>query len=426
MKIVLSLGLLAGTNVILTFLMNWYILTTLGAGVHTDALYAGMAIPQFVLAVIGSSFTTALIPILAGERDARFQEQAWTFFWVVAVGLTALAAMLSLLAFLWVPLLVAGFSETTKSLTISLTRLQLTAMVFSALAGVLTAVGNARHRFLWVGTTPLIAALPCLAVLFWGLPRYGIIAAVWATLVRGLVHMALMLPFLGALKGFHPDQNSLSQVWERVKPLLYGTTYFKSGPLVDRFISSMLPPGGLSLFYLAHAGYSIANDLIYKALTTPMLALLANHAKASNHSDYQRVYIKRLRWVSLLTLAAYLVVLFAGESILMLLIGHGGLTKDTIRLLWLTLIAMGGFLVGGAIGQISAAAFYATGDTTTPTKVGVLGFTLGSALKIIGLVKFGLVGMAVAASLHQCFNAFVLHALLRRRQHQALAAVVSQ
>ena len=117
--------------------------------------------------------------------------------------------MLSLLAFLWVPLLVAGFSETTKSLTISLTRLQLTAMVFSALAGVLTAVGNARHRFLWVGTTPLIAALPCLAVLFWGLPRYGIIAAVWATLVRGLVHMALMLPFLGALKGFHPDQNSL-------------------------------------------------------------------------------------------------------------------------------------------------------------------------------------------------------------------------
>jgi putative peptidoglycan lipid II flippase len=186
MKIVLSLGLLAGTNVILTFLMNWYILTTLGAGVHTDALYAGMAIPQFVLAVIGGSFTTALIPILAGERDARFQEQAWTFFWVVAVGLTALAAMLSLLAFLWVPLLVAGFSETTKSLTISLTRLQLTAMVFSALAGLLTAVGNARQRFLWVSTTPLIAALPCLAVLFWGLPRCGIIAAVWATLVRGL------------------------------------------------------------------------------------------------------------------------------------------------------------------------------------------------------------------------------------------------
>ncbi len=426
MKLVLSLGLLAGTNVILTFLMNWYILTTVGAGAHTDALYAGMAIPQFILAVIGGSFTTALIPILSGEREDQFSQQAWTFFWLAAAVLTTLAILLSLLAFLWVPLLVAGFSVTTKSLTIELTHLQLIAMVFSALVGVLTAVGNARHRFLWVGMTPVLAACPSIVVLFWGLPRYGIVAAVWATLVRGVVNTALMLPVLGSPKRIRTNEVILVEAWRRVKPLLYGATYFKSGPLVDRFLSSMLPPGGLSIFYLAQAAYSIANDVVYKALTTPMLALLANHARTSNWRDYQRVYLKRLRWVSFLALAGYLVVLFAGDSILMLLIGHGDITRDKVRLLWLTLTAMGGFLVGGAIGQISAAAFYATGDTATPTKVGMLGFTLGSGLKVIGLIKFGLVGIAVAASLHQCFNAFALHALLRRRRHQTLAAVVQQ
>jgi len=426
MKLVLSLGLLAGTNVILTFLMNWYILITVGAGAHTDALYAGMAIPQFILAVIGGSFTTALIPILSGEREDQFSQQAWTFFWLVAAVLTVLAVLLSLLAFLWVPLLVAGFSVTTKSLTIELTYLQLIAMVFSALAGVLNAFGNARHRFLWVGMTPVLAACPSFVVLLWGLPRYGIVAAVWATLVRGVVSTALMLPILGSPKRFRSNRVILIEAWRRVKPLLYGATYFKSGPLVDRFLSSMLPPGGLSIFYLAQAAYSIANDVIYKALTTPMLALLANHARTSNWRDYQRVYLKRLLWVSFLTLAGYLVVLFAGDSILMLLIGHGDITRDKVRLLWLTLIAMGGFLVGGAIGQISAAAFYATGDTATPTKVGMLGFTLGSGLKVIGLIKFGLVGIALAASLHQCFNAFALHALLRRRRHQTLAAVMQQ
>jgi putative peptidoglycan lipid II flippase len=298
-------------------------------------------------------------------------------------------------------------------------------MVFSALAGVLTAAGNARRRFLWVGTTPTVGALLSLALLFWALPRYGIIAAVWATLVRGLVHMALLMPFLGSFsRGFHQSQHSLRLIWGRLKPLLCGTTYSKSGPVVDRFLSSMLPPGGLSLFYLAQASYSVANDMIYKTVTTPMLALLANHAKCSNRRDFRRVYTKRLRWVSFLTVSASLGVLFAGEPVLMLLIGRG-LTKEEIRLLWWTLSAMGGFLIGGAIGQVSAAAFYATGDTRTPAKVGALGFTLGSCLKVIGLVKFGLVGMAVAASLHQCFNALVLHALLRRRRHQVLDGVVS-
>jgi putative peptidoglycan lipid II flippase len=426
MKLVLSLGLLAGTNVILTFLTNWYILITVGAGAYTDALYAGMAIPQFILAVIGGSFATALIPILSGEREDQFSQQAWTFFWLVAGVLTALAVLLSLLAFLWVPLLVAGFSAPTKSLTIELTHLQLIAMVFSALAGVLTAFGNARQRFLWVGMTPVLAACSSFVILFWGLPRYGIVAAVWAALMRAVVNTALMLPILGSPKGFRTNQVILIEAWRRVKPLLYGATYFKSGPLVDRFLSSMLPPGGLSIFYLAQAAYSIANDVIYKALTTPMLALLANHARTSNWRDYQRVYRKRLRWVSFLTLAGYLVVLLAGDSILMLLIGPGDITRDNIRLLWLTLIAMGGFLVGGAIGQISAAAFYATGDTATPTKVGMLGFTLGSGLKVIGLIKFGLVGIAVAASLHQCFNAFALHALFRRRRYQTLAAVMQR
>jgi putative peptidoglycan lipid II flippase len=424
MKLALSLGFLTAANAILTLLTNWYILTTVGAGEHTDAYYAAMAVPQFILAVIGGALATVLIPILAGESEVEFKKQAWSFFWFVAISYSALAVLLSLSAFLWGPLLVAGSSETTQSLMVKLTDIQLIGMVFSALAGLLAAVGNARSRFLWVGTTPLIAALVSLSILIWGLPRYGITIAVWSTVVRGFVHMALLLPFLGSFRGLENNRYGLRLTWERLKPPLCATTYSKSGPLVDRFISSMLPPGGLSLFYLAFAAHSVGNDMIYKTLTIPMLALLANHAKRSNQQDFQRVYRKRLRWVSLLTGAAVLAVVFAGEPVLRLAIGRN-LSADKVRLLWVTLCAMGGFLVGGAIGQISAAAFYATGDTKTPTKVGILGFTLGSALKIIGLVKFGLIGMAVATSLHQCFNALVLHVLLKRKRHQAFAPVLS-
>ena len=241
MKLALSLGFLTAANAILTLLTNWYILTTVGAGEHTDAYYAAMAVPQFILAVIGGSLATVLIPILAGESEVQFKKQAWSFFWFVAISYSALAVLLSLSAFLWGPLLVAGSSEATQSLTVKLTDIQLIGMVFSALAGLLAAVGNARSRFLWVGTTPLIAALVSLAILIWGLPRYGITAAVWSTVVRGFVHMALLLPFLGSLRGLEKNLHGLRLMWERLKPPLCATTYSKSGPLVDRLISSHAP-----------------------------------------------------------------------------------------------------------------------------------------------------------------------------------------
>jgi peptidoglycan biosynthesis protein MviN/MurJ (putative lipid II flippase) len=76
------------------------------------------------------------------------------------------------------------------------------------------------------------------------------------------------------------------------------------------------------------------------------------------------------------------------------------------------LIALGGVLVGGAVGQVLSSSFYAFGDTSTPTRVGVAGFTLGLILKVGGFFLEGIHGIAVGTSAYYMINAVALYCLL--------------
>ena len=75
-----TLAALAFINIFLTFLFQWFIVTTLGAGMETDALYAGMVVPQMLLAVVSGSLLHVLVPIFTREKDNNFRLITWSFF----------------------------------------------------------------------------------------------------------------------------------------------------------------------------------------------------------------------------------------------------------------------------------------------------------------------------------------------------------
>jgi len=75
-----------------------------------------------------------------------------------------------------------------------------------------------------------------------------------------------------------------------------------------------------------------------------------------------------------------------------------GIGPNNVHTLWLTLVALGGTFVGGALVQATAAAFYGLGNTKTPTKVSTVLYTLYIPIKILAFIKFGLIGLAVSMS----------------------------
>ena len=101
-----------------------------------------------------------------------------------------------------------------------------------------------------------------------------------------------------------------------------------------------------------------------------------------------------------------------------LLYGIGELTPRLAKLgmqsLWVTLLCLGGLLVAGALGQVLSSTFYAIGDTRSPTRIGMIGFSVGIVLKISGFLFAGIQGIALGTSAYSILNVFLLRRKLAR------------
>ncbi len=404
MRNVLSLGLLAVLHIVLLFLIHWFVLGSLGPGEETDAFFAGMAVPQLILAILGGSLMQVLVPLLSTRNGEGLQRDAWGFFIFVGGLLSVISMLLSFSAPQWVPLFVPGFSNVGKRLMVDLTRIHLLGMVFTVLSSVLWAVYQSRKYFIWVAFVPVFTNAMSLSILVWALPRYGIMSAAWASLFGLVLQTLLLMPILGVYRRPDWKSNLYKEAWSQVKPLFLGASYYKTDPLVDRFLTSMAPVGGLSLFYLGHQIYGAATQVINKSIVAPIVPLLAQHAYEGNGKVFREVYLKRLFWVIVVTGTGYLLFLFVGEIGLKLIFTGRGMSEEHSSLLWWIMVCLVGVFIGGAGAQVTSAAFYTRGDTRTPTKLGVWIYTLYIPIKILVFWKYGLIGLAISTSLYYATN----------------------
>jgi putative peptidoglycan lipid II flippase len=399
-----TLALLAGATTLVNVLFQWYVITHLGVGIETDALFAGMAVPQFIVLVMSSTLPPVLVPILATDDEGTFRQNAWGFFIGVTGIFTLLAVAMFATAVYWVPLLVPGFSDPARTLAISLTRIQLVNMVFTASLSILWGVHRARHKFIWVELSALLSGALALALLVPVLRVYGIAGATLLLVVETGLQMICLLPGLGRWQ--RPDWGSaaMREAWRRIRPLLLGMTYLRTDLLTDRLLASMAPAGGLSLLNLGQQIYGVANVIAEKAISIPMAPKLATEASSQKWSEFKHSYHRRLLVMGGMALSGYAVLMIAGERILNLVIGHGGVTRANVHLLWQIMAALGGFFIAGSMGLITWAGFYAMGDTRTPTWVWTITYTLYIPAKVVAFLRFGLIGLGAMTSAYLFLN----------------------
>lgn len=422
----LVLGGLAGLNVLVGFAYQWYTLTYLGPGRATDALFAGMMIPQLVLAVGSGSLTHVLVPLLTQSDETSFRRDAWTFLQGIGVLFGACAVLLALGAAYWVPWTVPGFDQSGIALTVQLVRVQLIGMVFTACTAVLWSVYHARQRFVWAEISPVLASGIVFPFLVVALPRIGVTAAAWALVLKAALQMLLLLPGIGRYHWPEFGTNATWAAWTRVRPLLLGTTFYKTDQFVDRFLASMAPAGALSLFHFAQQLYAAGHQVLNTAIAAPMVPLLAQRAHQRDWIGFRSISAHRLRWMLAVTVLGLVGIAVVGLPVLSFLFGYGRFSSAEIDRLWWLMLAAGGIWIGGAAGQILSTSFYARGDTKTPTKVGVFGFTLGIGFKVLGFYLGGIIGVALGTTLYYLMNAILLQVLFSWRLRQTSSAVIPQ
>ena len=395
-------------------LMPWFVVTRMGVGIQTDAFFASGALSQLIFLVASFSLMQVIVPLLATEDEKTFQRDAWGLFLAISGVFVLLSAGLFVTAPYWVSLIVPGFSAEALQLTVRLSRIQLLGMIGNALVAVLWSVYYARQRFLWAEVSSVIANAVALVFLYWTLARYGIVAAAWATVLNLGLKVGLLMPILGRWQKPNWNSYAIKEAWRRIKPFVLGQTYAKSEPLIDRFLTSLTTAGNLSLLYFGQQIYSAINLVIVKAVSTPTVPRLAIAAKNRDWRSFRHVYRERLIWILVIAITSSSVLFFIGEPVLRLMIGHGGISTQNVHMLWWIMVALAGLLIGGTAGQVISTAFYAIGDTRTPTMLFIGTYTVYIPLKILVFLRYGVIGIAVATSVHMTVNFLVQLVVLER------------
>ena len=403
------LVVLAGLNLGGGFLMHAYILARLGAGVETDALFAGMALPQVMLAIVGSSFMHVVVPLLAGSGDHEFRRDAWGFAATTLAVFAPIAVVLAVLAPRWTPLVAPGLPAPGRHLLVEIARIQLIGMVCTALVGVLWAVQRARHRFIWGSRDghrhPPRLWLPGHHAAAVGRPR----RCVGAVLHVG-VHVALLAPGprpLPDLRG-QPGDGGRGVASAAAADARHGVRPHRADRQSRAVVArrrwrpvALLP---------VPAGGAAALQVTHNALIAPTVPALAAEAKDAHWTAFRA----RLRHSARSHRRGHRHRLRAARP------GRPGVRRNGPGIgvgnrprAWWPIVGLGGVLVATPLAETCRAAFYAMGQTARPVRIDAAVFTLGLVLKVAGFLAFGVWGMAVAASMHAVLSVLALRAGLR-------------
>jgi putative peptidoglycan lipid II flippase len=426
MKVVrkyLGLGVITVANLALQFIFQWYIIVHFGVGEISDAFFGAIALPQFLLLVMSGTLTKVLIPIIVKQEEQDFEKEAWTYFQVIGLLFIFIAVLLWLTAPWWVGVLLPGFSSAGSAMALSLTRIQLLAMALSAILGVLWAVQSAKERFYFIENTTLAANIASLLILWLAIPVIGIYAAAWASVLRILLQVILLMPVMGKYQ--RPDLRSkgFRHTWKQLRPLMAGNFYFKTDALLNRSLTSTGSTGELTLLDLAQQLYNMGSTIVGKMMVNTLIPTLSHKATLPDQGRaLYNTFKRRLYLLLVVSLLFYLLLLFVGQPLLKVLFAFQHLDQSNVALLWLLMLLLLGFWVASLVGMLTTGTFYARGDTLTPTRIGVILFTLYIPVKIYTFKYFGVEGLAFSISIHMLLNVGLQVFFIHRASRQQFAA----
>lgn len=415
-----GLGVVVTINLALQFLFQWYIIISLGPGLYTDALFGALALPQFILVVLSGSLTMVLIPMMAKHKNDEFLEESWTYFQTVGILFICIALLLLATAQWWVTWILPGFKETNFQLIINLARIQIIAMVFSALLSVAWAIHSAKGNFFTIEYTSIIANIIAFILLLIFIKPLGVYAVAWISVLRLILQVSFLMRIMGPYRRPNFNSSSYKESWKKFKPLMAGNAYYKTDTLVDRYLTSKGGAGELTLLNLAQQLYVTANSILVKVLVNTMIPEMAKANAAGDEKRYSRILKKRLIISFTCTTISFISTLLIGQWVLGFIFSFKKFTIDDVHKLWWFLVLLGGYLIGGLIGSVTSGSFYAKGDTSTPTKIGTILFTFYMPIKIFCYFKFGIVGLAISISTYYVVS-FLLQLFFLRKHLSPIA-----
>ncbi len=414
----ISLAYLASR--LLGLLRDRLLVAEFGKGPLLDAYNAAFRLPEILFTLLVSgAFAVAFIPVLTEYLEKKQRDEAWqitsSLLNLLVLATVAGGIVVAIFAEPLTTLIAPGFDPERHRITADLTRIMMITPVLFAISSVLGSVQQSFNRFVIFSLAGVFYNLGIIAGIIWLAPGASVYGVAWGVVI-GVVLQTLIQWFGLYGLGFRYQPvlkiklKGVRQTLKLMVPRSIDQGVDQINYAVETIIGSTLAKGSITAFTLANNLKNVPLVLIASSITTAVFPRLAARAAKGARTELIETYVQTARLILFLAIPAAIFAVLARGYIVRLLYGFGD--ADTAN----TLGWFAGTIVFTSLFMLVSRIYYAMQDTRTPLYLSLGSIPLNIILSLILSKLYGVVGLAMSASIVAFLETMILLWILKRRQ----------
>jgi putative peptidoglycan lipid II flippase len=396
-----------------------------GISAVMDGYFGAIFIPIILYTVlITGALSPVFIPILL-EQDTNDSHRQLSETFSVLINTVLLFLMLViglgvLTAHIWLRVLFSGYDPATIQLATQLTYIMFPAVLFLALAGILTALCNGFDKFALPSFAPSLGSFAIILAALFARGTRAIYIVAAATAIGFLLQfLVLVPPTLSLGVRYRPFVNLRHPANARLLrlggPLFAYLMIANACAFLERNLASGLSTGAVATITYAMRLFTVPANFLVAPLAVVLYPQLARHALCENLDHLRRQVSRIFRLVLFIFLPLSIWISFNALPLTRLFYEHGhfALQDSVVTARVFRLYSIG--ILPNALGIIVLRCFYAVQDTVTPLLAEAVDLVFYVVTATFLAKHYGLAGLALARGMSFVVVAGILIIALRNR-----------
>ncbi len=420
------LTLLTGISRVLGLIREMSRAAFLGTNWLGDAFSVAFTLPNFMRRLFAEgSATAAFVPVFSDYLAEGDKEKTQEFLKAIFTVLLFLVTIVVIIGICTAQWLVLPFKSDHHDEMALLTRIMFPFLGFVSIAAIIQGMLNSMGIFGPSGMAPILFNLCWIFVPYLIGARMGNAARAMAVgvFVGGIAEILCQIPALKKT-GYHLGLMQIGpafrhpgtkRVLSLIAPTIIGMAAYQLNILVSSALATQAGTGAVSAIQYSLRLQELVLGVFVASAGTVLLPDLSRSAKLGNWPSYVHSFGVALKAIFLITIPVAAFSLIEGEDIVVLLFKRRQFGDESVRLTTAVFFCHMLGLAFIAANRIASSAFYARGDTVTPTKAGIVSIAVNIVAAWLLVKPLGAAGIALALSIASAVNTGILVVDLQRK-----------
>lgn len=401
----------------------------LGTSSLADAFGIAFMLPNLFRRLFAeNSISVAFIPTFRAYLEDQDKETTQKFVNATFTLVSFLTVIVVLLGIALAPFIVPIFAEDSTAEILPemafLTRIMFPYLFVISIAALFQGILNGLKIFTPSGFTPILFNIIVIAASYLLSPftqnparamSIGVIAG-------GTVQALFQLPFV-LKQNWQVRFTSIKQAFcnpgtkkvvKLVVPTIVGMAAYQLNDVVSTALAGQAGTGVVSSLQYSLRLQELILGIFAVSIGTVILPDLSGLAKQKEWNEFNKMLIQAIKIIALITIPVTFFAILFGENIITIVYKTNQFTDESVNL---TLKAFFWHIIGLyfiALNRIIAPAFYAQGDTKSPTFAGVFSFAINILLAAILVKPLSGGGIALALTIASFGNTIMLFVFMKK------------